>query len=424
MKKFLLTLPFAHERREFALSRIRKAELDEDLEVFFGVTDAGAKDASASAVSTLQPGELGCAQSHINILREILKKEIPEAIIFEDDVCFTQENGKIKSILSLIPKDADYVGLHNKLRTAVYDGTSKVRNPYFSRVKKAPYTTVAYYVTLAGAKKLLDHCVPFKAAIDEEYRRASSHIVAYHAKRGSAIAMQNYWLPSQVRNQYGAGQIPRMIHTAWFGGPIPEKQLSRIETWAIMHPDYDIFMWGDDECEEAFGTEPFEHCRNAAQKADVFRYLVLSRFGGIWVDTDMECLKPFDNLLKTAAFFYGDQRKGEPAIGILGSVPGHKFANRLAENAVEASKVDGPIDSTTGPVYFARQLTELIGPNPDLRPLIFNGKVFGNVLGDTGIVALSQWSVYPYWLNEEWNPENHPDAWAVHHWDKSWWNNN
>ena len=30
------------------------------------------------------------------------------------------------------------------------------------------------------------------------------------------------------------------------------------------------------------------------------------------------------------------------------------------------------------------------------------------------------WVFYPYWMNSPWNREDHPHAYAVHHWAASW----
>ena len=37
--------------------------------------------------------------------------------------------------------------------------------------------------------------------------------------------------------------------------------------------------------------------RNLAERADVLRYEILRRHGGVYVDVDVECLRPLDDLL-------------------------------------------------------------------------------------------------------------------------------
>lgn len=427
MQKYLINVPSNRERREFALSRLVKVGLHTDLAIIdaYNPSSPGfpdTSDASPSAKVQLTEGEIGCAQSHINILKEIVDKKIPGALIFEDDVCFVQNPKRIHRILANIPADAELAMLHAESKTAVTDGRLGLSNEHFNRAIIVSFITVCYYVSLEGARKILHFGTPFNQQIDLLYRILSDKLVCYQAKGSSAIAMQNHWFPSQVRVRTDIGKIPKIVHTAWFGGNIPQDKLNVVMTWKKHHPDHEIRIWSDESARAEFGDEPFRYCRNPAQKADVFRYLLLNRIGGIWVDTDMECLKPFYKILQRSSFIYGEQRQGEPAIGLLASVPGHSLSKILAENAVEASTKEGGIDSTTGPGYLQRCLGSVYSYQfDDMKQLLHNGKVLGHFLGDSGITALAQWAVYPYWMNEKWEPKKHPEAFAVHHWDKSWW---
>lgn len=98
--------------------------------------------------------------------------------------------------------------------------------------------------------------------------------------------------------------IPKKIHYCWFGGnPLPELAQRCIESWKKYCPDYEIIEWN----ESNFDIEAYPYAKEAydAKKwafvSDVARLYALVNFGGIYMDTDVELLKPIDELLEYEA---------------------------------------------------------------------------------------------------------------------------
>lgn len=101
--------------------------------------------------------------------------------------------------------------------------------------------------------------------------------------------------------------IPKIIHYCWFGkGLMPKSQKDCIKGWKKLMPDYKIMRWD----ESNFDVNQYESTRlpYAAKKyayvADVCRFNVLAEFGGIYLDTDVEVFKRFDDFLD-CNFFSG-----------------------------------------------------------------------------------------------------------------------
>ena len=95
--------------------------------------------------------------------------------------------------------------------------------------------------------------------------------------------------------------IPKKIHYCWFGhGPMPTLVTKCIESWKKYLPDYEIKEWNEDK----FDLDSYPYVREAydnhklAFVADVVRLYALYHEGGIYMDTDVEVLKPLDDLLK------------------------------------------------------------------------------------------------------------------------------
>lgn len=125
--------------------------------------------------------------------------------------------------------------------------------------------------------------------------------------------------------QENSGQaIPKVIHYVWVGGkplsPLGEKCLA---SWRKYLPDYEIKRW--DETNSPM-NHPYVQKMYKAKKwafvADYIRFFVLTREGGIYLDTDTEALKGFNDLLKYPAFF-GQTKDGMTAAGVIGAVPNH-----------------------------------------------------------------------------------------------------
>lgn len=94
--------------------------------------------------------------------------------------------------------------------------------------------------------------------------------------------------------------IPKIIHYCWFGkGLMPQSQKKCIEGWKKLMPDYTIMRWD----ESSFDLEKFPLAKYACEvkkyalASDVCRYNVLSKYGGIYLDTDVEVFKRFDEFL-------------------------------------------------------------------------------------------------------------------------------
>ena len=99
--------------------------------------------------------------------------------------------------------------------------------------------------------------------------------------------------------------IPKIIHYCWFGkGEMPELAMKCIESWHRLMPDYEYKLWNEESFEVdsvPYTKEAFEF-RKFAFVSDYVRLWALEREGGLYLDTDVEVFKSFDDLLGYAAF--------------------------------------------------------------------------------------------------------------------------
>lgn len=98
--------------------------------------------------------------------------------------------------------------------------------------------------------------------------------------------------------------IPKKIHYCWFGGnPLPELVQNCIASWKKYCPDYEIIEWNESNFDVnfcAYTKEAYE-AKKWAFVSDVARLYALVHCGGIYMDTDVEVLKPLDQFLQYQA---------------------------------------------------------------------------------------------------------------------------
>ena len=100
-------------------------------------------------------------------------------------------------------------------------------------------------------------------------------------------------------------KIPKVIHYCWFGGgQMPAIHQKYIRSWKKYCPDYEIVRWDEsnfDIHENCYAEEAYQ-CGKWAFVSDYARLKIIYDHGGIYLDTDVELLKPLDPLLEYEGF--------------------------------------------------------------------------------------------------------------------------
>jgi mannosyltransferase OCH1-like enzyme len=96
--------------------------------------------------------------------------------------------------------------------------------------------------------------------------------------------------------------IQKIIHQTWKTRQLSERQKSWTESWRIKNPVFEYKFYNDIDCFKFISNNYPEYLDlyedlKPVEKADVFRYLILHKYGGIYADIDTECLRPIDSLI-------------------------------------------------------------------------------------------------------------------------------
>ncbi len=100
--------------------------------------------------------------------------------------------------------------------------------------------------------------------------------------------------------------LPKKIHYCWFGkNPLPKSAKKCINSWRKFCPNYEIIEWNEDNFDLSNAPLYVKQAYDAKKWAfvsDYVRLYALTKYGGIYMDTDVELIKPFVRLMEDKAF--------------------------------------------------------------------------------------------------------------------------
>ncbi len=159
--------------------------------------------------------------------------------------------------------------------------------------------------------------------------------------------------------------IPKILHQIWIGPHPPPRAL--MQSWIDHHPGWQYRLWTERDLSEPLQNQrAFDALSAFSSKANVWRYEIIERYGGVYADADFLCLRRLDENMLHSAFFTAYESEsavsGQIANGLFGAIPHHPVSRRLVERihrlaGTELSWRTG-FDST-GPPFFSEVIREI-----------------------------------------------------------------
>ena len=148
--------------------------------------------------------------------------------------------------------------------------------------------------------------------------------------------------------------IPKIVHYCWFGkGKMPELVQTCIASWHTHMPDWDFKLWSEDNFDIASAPQYVREAYTAKKYAfvsDYVRLWALEQEGGVYLDTDVEVLRPFDPLLGDTAFIGLEESLALlPGTCVMGSEAHCQWVKDMLATYEDAKflREDGSLDMTT-----------------------------------------------------------------------------
>ncbi|WP_035322919.1 glycosyltransferase [Peribacillus kribbensis] len=207
-------------------------------------------------------------------------------------------------------------------------------------------------------------------------------------------------------------KIPKIIHYCWFGGKEKPPLIKRcISSWEQILSDYEIKEWN----ENSFDLNSNDYVRDAykagkfAFVSDFVRVFALYNYGGIYLDTDVEVFKSFNEFLHYDSF-WGFEQENYVATSTIGAAKANQIIEKFLNSYNERDfiKEDGTLDTFTNVALITKILKELgVKPNGEKQDLPGMGIFFPQ----------TYFSPYDYINCRKIISDN---TYAMHHFYKSW----
>lgn len=279
------------------------------------------------------------------------------------------------------------------------------------------------------------------------------HLLAHRGSSERFTVLKSKYEELKPSKVTGATEpkIPKIIHQIWLGPKAPPSYYwDYKESWQKFNPDWEYRFWTDKEVAELdFDLKDlYDRTPNWGEKSDILRAELLDRFGGLYVDTDFECLKCFSDLNYKYDFYTGlepphdgDSSSSAPHVTIsdalIGSAPGHPIIKKWKKyiranwNEYELKYPDSPKRVLLRTFYpFGKAVitklqdskrANIVFPATYFFPLTFT-EISKGRMKKLGFFRRQVRSVLSAFQIRQAAPfvEIQPETMAIHYWGNSW----
>ena len=155
--------------------------------------------------------------------------------------------------------------------------------------------------------------------------------------------------------------IPKIIHYCWLSGdPFPESVQKCIDSWKKHLPNYKLVLWNYSRFprgQSKWVDQAFDNHKYAFA-ADYIRLYAIYNYGGIYLDSDVEVIKPYDELLDLPYFIGAEQTPFGIEAATMAFPKGDAFIKGILDSYIDKSFVneDNSLNTEPLPRIFRRYI--------------------------------------------------------------------
>lgn len=211
--------------------------------------------------------------------------------------------------------------------------------------------------------------------------------------------------------------IPKKIHYCWFGGGEKSELIKKcIESWKQYAPECEIIEWNETNYDVSKNTYMYEayKAKRWGFVPDYARLDIIYQHGGIYLDTDVELIKPIGDLLNGDGFCGFEQADKNAEFSVN---TGSGFGAKINDPVIFAMR-----EIYNGLSFYNEDGTQNLQPSP-----YYNTKVLQEhgLKCDNSLQKIGEITVYPYeyfcpvnWKTHECKTTT--NTYSIHHFDASW----
>ncbi len=158
--------------------------------------------------------------------------------------------------------------------------------------------------------------------------------------------------------------IPKKIHYCWIGGnPLPASAKKCIDSWKKFCPDYEIIEWNETNYD--FTKNQYMKDALEAKKwgfvPDYARLDIIYQHGGIYLDTDVEVVKSFDDMLQNKGYAGFEDKEFVNLGQGFGAEKGNLVIKKLMDSyeSLNFKNSDGTLNLVASPILNTEELCNL-----------------------------------------------------------------
>ena len=133
----------------------------------------------------------------------------------------------------------------------------------------------------------------------------------YVSQQTQRQVYEKYGTDSFIKVKYNHHDVPPVLHFIWISKHLsepehlPKRVLKNIKLWESLHPSDQIVLWTNAMVRRHFPelVPLFSKIKREAWIADILRYKIIARYGGVYLDTDIIAIKNIDHLRKNTLGF-------------------------------------------------------------------------------------------------------------------------